>query len=90
MAGTFWYHPHYHGSSALQVGGGCSGAIVIEDTAQDVPAWIQNIPDQVMMLHNWFMAPDDAVGIVNISGVVEDKLVAPSYVPHTEKPGVEG
>ena len=22
MPGTFWYHPHYHGSSALQVGGG--------------------------------------------------------------------
>lgn len=28
-AGTFWYHPHLHGSTALQVGSGMSGAIII-------------------------------------------------------------
>lgn len=29
-AGTFWYHPHRHGSTALQVGSGMGGALVIE------------------------------------------------------------
>lgn len=29
--GTMWYHPHIHGSTALQVGSGMSGAIIIED-----------------------------------------------------------
>lgn len=28
-AGTFWYHPHLHGSTALQVSSGMSGALVI-------------------------------------------------------------
>ncbi|HEV7372433.1 multicopper oxidase family protein [Arenibaculum sp.] len=28
-AGTFWYHPHRHGSTALQVASGMSGALVI-------------------------------------------------------------
>lgn len=29
--GTFWYHPHLHGSTALQVASGMSGIIIIED-----------------------------------------------------------
>lgn len=28
-AGTFWYHPHLHGSTALQVSSGMAGALVI-------------------------------------------------------------
>ncbi|MEQ9609971.1 MAG: multicopper oxidase domain-containing protein [Kiloniellaceae bacterium] len=28
-AGTFWYHPHLHGSTALQVSSGMSGALII-------------------------------------------------------------
>lgn len=28
-AGTFWYHPHKHGSTAMQVGSGMAGALVI-------------------------------------------------------------
>ncbi|MBS0471493.1 MAG: multicopper oxidase domain-containing protein [Proteobacteria bacterium] len=30
--GTLWYHPHHHGSTALQVGGGASGALIIRGT----------------------------------------------------------
>ncbi|OBQ15505.1 MAG: hypothetical protein AN486_23015 [Anabaena sp. AL93] len=28
-AGTFWYHPHLHGSTALQVASGLSGALIV-------------------------------------------------------------
>ncbi|WP_248304471.1 multicopper oxidase domain-containing protein [Breoghania sp. L-A4] len=28
-AGTFWYHPHLHGSTALQVSNGMAGALII-------------------------------------------------------------
>jgi FtsP/CotA-like multicopper oxidase with cupredoxin domain len=28
-AGTFWYHPHYHGSTALQVSSGLAGALIL-------------------------------------------------------------
>jgi FtsP/CotA-like multicopper oxidase with cupredoxin domain len=31
-AGTFWYHSHRHGSTALQVGSGMAGALIIRGT----------------------------------------------------------
>ncbi|MDQ3981829.1 MAG: multicopper oxidase domain-containing protein, partial [Actinomycetota bacterium] len=34
--GTFWYHAHGHGSTAIQVGSGMAGTIVIED-GKDIP-----------------------------------------------------
>lgn len=33
-AGTFWYHPHRHGSTALQVGSGMAGAWIIRGDRQ--------------------------------------------------------
>ena len=35
--GTYWYHPHLHGSSAMQVGSGMAGMLIIEGTIDDVP-----------------------------------------------------
>ena len=29
-AGTFWYHPHRHGSTAVQVGSGLAGALIVD------------------------------------------------------------
>ncbi|HEX2058643.1 MAG TPA: multicopper oxidase family protein [Actinomycetota bacterium] len=34
--GTYWYHAHGHGSTAVQVGSGMAGTIIIED-GDDVP-----------------------------------------------------
>ena len=36
-AGTYWYHPHLHGSSAIQVGSGMAGALIIEGPIDQVP-----------------------------------------------------
>ncbi|MEA2709737.1 MAG: hypothetical protein QOF78_2338 [Phycisphaerales bacterium] len=38
VPGTFWYHPHKHGSVALQVASGMAGALIIEGGLDDVPA----------------------------------------------------
>ncbi|MFF9477007.1 multicopper oxidase family protein [Streptomyces roseolus] len=35
--GTFWYHPHHHGSSATQLAGGMAGVIVVEGDTDRVP-----------------------------------------------------
>ena len=35
--GTYWYHPHLHGSSAMQVASGMAGALIIEGAIDDVP-----------------------------------------------------
>ena len=34
-AGTFWYHPHVHGSTGLQVMNGLAGALIIEDRDEE-------------------------------------------------------
>jgi FtsP/CotA-like multicopper oxidase with cupredoxin domain len=36
-SGTFWYHPHMHGTVARQVFGGLFGAIVVEDAIDAIP-----------------------------------------------------
>ncbi len=35
--GTFWYHPHLHGSTAMQVSSGMGGALIIEGGLDEVP-----------------------------------------------------
>jgi FtsP/CotA-like multicopper oxidase with cupredoxin domain len=36
-SGTFWYHPHAHGSTAVQVGSGMEGALIIDDDPAKLP-----------------------------------------------------
>ncbi|KAF0812255.1 Multicopper oxidase mco [Andreprevotia sp. IGB-42] len=36
-AGTFWYHTHQHGSTALQVSSGMAGALVVRGTRTPTP-----------------------------------------------------
>jgi FtsP/CotA-like multicopper oxidase with cupredoxin domain len=36
-AGTFWYHPHRHGSTALQVSSGMAGVLIIKGTRPPTP-----------------------------------------------------
>ncbi|MDZ5645959.1 multicopper oxidase family protein [Nitrospirillum sp. BR 11828] len=36
-AGTFWYHPHRHGSTALQVSSGMAGALIIRGDRKPTP-----------------------------------------------------
>jgi FtsP/CotA-like multicopper oxidase with cupredoxin domain len=36
-AGTFWYHPHVHGSTAIQVSSGAEGALIIRGKFDEVP-----------------------------------------------------
>jgi len=35
--GSFWYHPHTHGSTSIQVGSGLAGALIIEDDETEIP-----------------------------------------------------
>ena len=36
-AGTYWYHAHHHGASALQLSSGMSGILIIEGDIDQVP-----------------------------------------------------
>lgn len=47
--GTFFYHPHHHGSVSLQLGGGATGMLIIADNMSleglSEPAFFKNMPE---------------------------------------------
>jgi FtsP/CotA-like multicopper oxidase with cupredoxin domain len=47
--GTFWYHAHVHGSTALQVSSTIEGAIIVKGGLDNVPQ-ISAAPDQIFVL----------------------------------------
>nr|AAQ08598.1 hypothetical protein [Agrobacterium vitis] len=55
-AGTFWYHPHRHGSTALQVGSGMAGALIIrgdrpptDKTNGDLDTLVKPFPERLLV-----------------------------------------
>jgi FtsP/CotA-like multicopper oxidase with cupredoxin domain len=55
-AGTFWYHTHVHGSTALQVSSGMGGALIVRGTRKptetehgDVDTLLKPFPERVML-----------------------------------------
>jgi FtsP/CotA-like multicopper oxidase with cupredoxin domain len=75
-AGTFWYHPHLHGSTALQVSSGMAGALVIRgdrlpsDTrAGDVDTLLRNpdgspMTERMLLFQQIPYACRDADGVI--------------------------
>ncbi len=47
--GTYWYHPHHHGSADVQMASGMAGVIIVEGDFADVPE-ILAARDRVMVL----------------------------------------
>ena len=56
MPGTHWLHPHRHGSSSLQVGGGAVAAVIVSDdknaTAMSLPQALQALPERLFLVHD--------------------------------------
>jgi FtsP/CotA-like multicopper oxidase with cupredoxin domain len=48
--GTYWYHPHHHGSADVQVTGGMAGALIVEGDFDDVPE-IAAAAERVLLLN---------------------------------------
>jgi FtsP/CotA-like multicopper oxidase with cupredoxin domain len=59
--GAYWYHPHLHGASAIQVGSGMAGALIIRGAIDQVPE-IAAAPERIFVLQ----AP-----ILDASGILE-------------------
>lgn len=75
--GTSWYHPHLHGSTAIQVGSGMAGAILITGDLDEVPE-IAAARDRVMV----FQAPifDDQGQLESFSQVTSPDSEPPFLV----------
>ena len=72
VAGTFWYHPHRHGSSSMQLFGGMTGALIIEGELDNLPQ-LQRARDLVYLIGE--------VNIIAATGMV------PDYIPNVPPMG---
>jgi FtsP/CotA-like multicopper oxidase with cupredoxin domain len=57
--GLYWYHPHIHGFSKVQVMGGASGALIIEGLERANPQ-VAGLPEQVLIVRDQDLLNPDA------------------------------
>eukprot|EP00940_MAST-03C_sp_MAST-3C-sp2_P001757 g1757.t1 len=51
--GTFWYHPHVHGSSSLQQSGGMAGVIIVDPgEKENIPADLAAMEEEVLLFQH--------------------------------------
>ncbi len=48
--GTYWYHPHHHGSADIQISSGMAGALIVGGDFSDVPK-IAHAAERVLILN---------------------------------------
>ena len=58
--GLYWYHPHVHGFSNVQVLGGASGALIVEGIEQANPA-LAGMPERLLIVRDQELFHPDAV-----------------------------
>jgi FtsP/CotA-like multicopper oxidase with cupredoxin domain len=59
IPGFYWYHPHMHGDTEVQVGGGMAGALIIEGGLDQLPG-IAGVTERLLVLQ---AAEFDANGV---------------------------
>lgn len=53
MPGTHWYHPHFHGSTALQTAQGAAGMLIIDEQEDyEMPDIIKDMPEIQMIFQH--------------------------------------
>ncbi|HSR53713.1 MAG TPA: multicopper oxidase family protein [Acidobacteriota bacterium] len=62
-AGTFWYHPHRHGSTSIQVASGMGGALIVAGGLDNEPT-IASAEDQIMILQQIPYETRDGLGVL--------------------------
>jgi FtsP/CotA-like multicopper oxidase with cupredoxin domain len=57
--GLYWYHPHIHGFSSVQVQGGASGALIVEGLERAVHE-VAGLPERVLVIRDQNLLNPDA------------------------------
>jgi len=55
--GLYWYHPHLHGFSTLQVNGGAAGALIVSGMEKVKPD-VAGLPERVLIIRQEFKDAD--------------------------------
>jgi len=79
MPGTHWIHPHVHGSSTLQVGGGAAGTLIVKDPANYLPTEISSAQDLLIFVQ------DLAIGELNqVINQINDQIFSVASTGSTD------
>jgi FtsP/CotA-like multicopper oxidase with cupredoxin domain len=57
--GLYWYHPHIHGFSSIEVAGGASGALIVEGLERSNPA-VRGLAERVLIIRDQALVNPDA------------------------------
>jgi FtsP/CotA-like multicopper oxidase with cupredoxin domain len=69
--GTYWYHPHNHGSADVQISSGMAGALIVEGDFDDVPE-IAAATERVLILNEVLF---DYLGTIEVYDTVWPEAV---------------
>mmetsp|Transcript_12104 Transcript_12104/g.22817 ORF Transcript_12104/g.22817 Transcript_12104/m.22817 type:complete len:582 (-) Transcript_12104:69-1814(-) len=50
--GTYWAHPHHHGSNVMQAGAGAASVLMVQDPKGFLSPQLENMADHSLMLQN--------------------------------------
>jgi FtsP/CotA-like multicopper oxidase with cupredoxin domain len=63
--GVYWYHPHVHGLSNVQVQGGASGALIVEGIERVNPL-VAGLPERVLVIRDQELLTPDAAPLATL------------------------
>jgi len=73
-AGTFYYHPHRHGSVALQRAGGLSGVVVVRDLPNTTAPPVDSMVEHVVLLQQVDLTTPPAIPLADETTTLESYL----------------
>ena len=76
--GVYWYHPHVHGSTNIQVQGGASGALIVEGMERANPL-AGGLPERVMIVRDQ--------DLIHPNAVPKASMVMPQMAPLRDPDG---
>jgi L-ascorbate oxidase len=77
--GTNWYHPHVHGSTAIQVMDGTAGALIIEGALDEIPG-IARAKERVMVMTQVPIDHEHTVALKDGEACTEDNLSVTDFL----------
>lgn len=84
-AGLSWYHPHIHGTTAIQVAGGAAGAWIVRGALDSIPG-IANARERVMVITT---PPTSTTPLADGEPCDEDHITFDQFAQLNQVPGGE-
>ena len=81
--GTQWYHPHIHGTTAVQVTNGAAGALIVEGPLDALPG-IAEAPERLLVMNQIPVNSERVTALADGEACTEDNLSVNNFLAITE------